>query len=147
MFVANSTSQFWSISDLIVAARQWLITDLIPRLYKKFEFRKNFLAMFLSVKNCPKNRKQNRICFITFDSWIKNVFKWDACDQNSYWFWRNFVFQNFPLFSFYPNPKFGFSFSNFSRIARAKKSQISGSFWRLKTWLQKICKIRTFRFF
>ena len=29
----------------------WLISDLIPKKTEKFEFSKNFVAMFLSVKN------------------------------------------------------------------------------------------------
>ena len=32
----------------------WLISDLIPKKSEKFEFRKNFVTIFFSVKNWPK---------------------------------------------------------------------------------------------
>ena len=36
---------------------KWWISDLIPKKSEKFEFRKNFFIIFLSVKNWPRKTK------------------------------------------------------------------------------------------
>ena len=48
-------------NDLEVGLLQWLISDLIPKKSEKFEFRKNFVTIFFSVKNWPKNEILNLI--------------------------------------------------------------------------------------
>ena len=40
--------------DFSKSGPQWLISDLIPKKSEKFEFRKNFVTIFFSVKNWPK---------------------------------------------------------------------------------------------
>ena len=41
---------------------QWLISDLIPKKSEKFEFRKNFVTIFFSVKNWPKKWNFDFFC-------------------------------------------------------------------------------------
>ena len=44
----------------------WLISDLIPKKSEKFEFRKNFVTIFFSVKNWPKKRNFDFFCLRNF---------------------------------------------------------------------------------
>ena len=46
----SQKSKFWK------KCFYWLISDLIPKKYEKFEFWKNFETMFLSTKNSQKTK-------------------------------------------------------------------------------------------
>jgi len=51
----------------------WLISDLIPKKYEKFEFSKNFVIMFLSSQNGPRKRNFNIFCPRIFDKLQKEI--------------------------------------------------------------------------
>ena len=49
----------------------WLISDLIPKKSEKFEFRKNFVTIFFSVKNWPKKWNFDFFCPRNFEKIAK----------------------------------------------------------------------------
>ena len=57
------------INDDSSYCTDWLISDLIPKKYEKFEFSKIFVAMFLSGQNEPKKTKFQYF-FAHFTIWI-----------------------------------------------------------------------------
>ena len=49
-------------SSMKIKFPYWLISDLIPKKSEKFEFRKNFVTIFFSVKNWPKKWNFDFFC-------------------------------------------------------------------------------------
>ena len=69
---------------------------------------------------------KNRICFITFDSWIKNFFGWAACNHNFTLITmkKNF-FENSHFFGYFAHSEVLGFLNNFSKIAWAKNFEVS----------------------
>ena len=53
--------------SLLMAVLDWLISDLIPKKSEKFEFRKNFMSIFFSVKNWPKKWNFDFFAYAIFE--------------------------------------------------------------------------------
>ena len=71
-----------------------MISDLIPKKSEKFEFRKNFVTIFFSVKNWPKKTKFGLFLPTQFSKKLKikfEIWEWDKYLKNGK-FWKNLVF-------------------------------------------------------
>ena len=62
-----------NLEILKIQGSNWLISDLIPKKYEKFEFSKNFVIIFLSSQNGPRKRNFNIFCPRIFDKLQKEI--------------------------------------------------------------------------
>ena len=115
---------FWNFYEF----QHWLISDLIPEKSEKFEFRKNFVTIFFSVKTWPKKG-------IFFHS------KFYADFEKKWFFSKFLIFQ-----VLIPLLNFEFNFAFFRKLRRRKKSKFRflGQFLTLKNMVTKFFRNSNF---
>ena len=90
----------------------WLFSDLNPKKSEKFEFRKNFVSTFFSVKTWPKKRNFHFFCPPNFRK---------IAELNST-FEEKIIFLKFPIFQAnIPLKNFEFNFAFFQKLGGQKK--------------------------
>ena len=66
-------------------------------------------------QNCRSSK--NRTCLIAFDSWIKQFFEWDACNQNFKLILMKLFFKIFHFSGKYPTLKFKILFRGLHKFS------------------------------
>ena len=84
-------SNVYDLHNLQLLLSYWLISNLIPKKFKKFDFWKNFMIMCSSVKNRPKNDCTGNYPNLKFWTSFSNFSKIASAKSFKISYWGRFL--------------------------------------------------------